>query len=148
MLRIICLSSVLLRYLEALQLMAVMKDFERKRHCWQCRRNCVVCDFTEPACRRCSAAGILCPGYSDIEPTRLKWLAPGKVLSRNHRTKNANVVGKSTAIVTASAQAFEPGRVDWKIPCLTTEQSAISALFQAAEYCKSSFLTESLEASN
>ncbi|KAF2851948.1 hypothetical protein T440DRAFT_488564 [Plenodomus tracheiphilus IPT5] len=74
-----------------------MEDLERKRHCWQRRRNCVVCDSTEPACRRCSAAGV-------------------KVLSRNRRTENAHPTGKSTTIVTAPAQAFQPRRVDWNIP--------------------------------
>ncbi|KAI2622494.1 fungal-specific transcription factor domain-containing protein [Hypoxylon sp. NC1633] len=55
----------------------------RGRHCWECRRRYLVCDFTEPACKRCSTFGIECPGYSDVKPTRLKWLAPGTVTSRS-----------------------------------------------------------------
>ncbi|KAK4238425.1 fungal-specific transcription factor domain-containing protein [Achaetomium macrosporum] len=59
-----------------------------KRHCWECRRRCLVCDFTEPACKRCSASGIACPGYSHVKPTRIKWLAPGKVVSRARPRRN------------------------------------------------------------
>ncbi|OTB18169.1 hypothetical protein K445DRAFT_73332 [Daldinia sp. EC12] len=49
-----------------------------KRHCWECRRRCLVCDFTEPKCRRCSASGIECPGYNDVKPVKFKWLPPGR----------------------------------------------------------------------
>ncbi|KAI1385981.1 fungal-specific transcription factor domain-containing protein [Hypoxylon trugodes] len=59
----------------------------RKRHCWECRRRCLVCDATEPACNRCSMSGTECPGYGDVKPTRLKWLAPGKVNSRGRKRK-------------------------------------------------------------
>ncbi|KAH5530016.1 hypothetical protein HBI27_226290 [Parastagonospora nodorum] len=111
-----------------------MEDLDRKRHCWQCRRNCVVCDSTEPECQRCSAAGALCLGYGDVEPRRLRWLEPGKVLSRNRRAKNAHLVGEPTTVVKASARAFGLREVDRNMPCLTPEQSAFSALFQAAEY--------------
>jgi hypothetical protein len=58
-----------------------------KRHCWECRRRCLVCDFTEPACRRCSAAGVQCPGYGHVKPTRLKWLSPGRVVARADRKR-------------------------------------------------------------
>ncbi|TGO56766.1 hypothetical protein BELL_1380g00030 [Botrytis elliptica] len=54
----------------------------RKRHCWECLRRCLVCDSTKPACKRCSASDIVCPGYSDVKPTRLRWLEPGKVKVR------------------------------------------------------------------
>ncbi|KAI1660551.1 fungal-specific transcription factor domain-containing protein [Daldinia decipiens] len=56
-----------------------------RRHCWECRRRCLVCDFTEPMCQRCSASGIECPGYSDVKPVKLKWLAPGRVISRGRK---------------------------------------------------------------
>ncbi|OLN97102.1 hypothetical protein CCHL11_02181 [Colletotrichum chlorophyti] len=42
-----------------------METGARKRHCWGCRRRYVVCDFTEPACWRCSASGVACPGYDN-----------------------------------------------------------------------------------
>ncbi|OHX00372.1 C6 zinc finger domain-containing protein [Colletotrichum incanum] len=54
-----------------------------KRHCWECRRRCLVCDFTSPACRRCLLSGVECPGYGKVKPIRLKWLTPGRVLSQN-----------------------------------------------------------------
>ncbi|KAK3290838.1 fungal-specific transcription factor domain-containing protein [Chaetomium fimeti] len=60
-----------------------------KRHCWECLRRCVVCDSTRPACNRCTAAGGVCPGYGDVKPTRLVWLAPGKVKSRVRRRKGS-----------------------------------------------------------
>ncbi|KAK3369816.1 C6 zinc finger domain-containing protein [Podospora didyma] len=59
-----------------------MDGEDRKRHCWECRRRCLVCDFTRPGCKRCSASGTACPGYSDVKPPRLRWLQPGKVKSR------------------------------------------------------------------
>ncbi|KAK1993312.1 hypothetical protein LX36DRAFT_541029, partial [Colletotrichum falcatum] len=53
-----------------------------RRHCWECRWRYVVCDFIEPACRRCSTSGIACPGYADVEPPRFRWHSPGTVVSR------------------------------------------------------------------
>ncbi|KAL2133519.1 hypothetical protein VTI74DRAFT_2205 [Chaetomium olivicolor] len=64
---------------------------QRKRHCWECRRRCLVCDSTEPACKRCAATGIECPGYGHVKPTRLKWLAPGTVVSRGGRRERNGV---------------------------------------------------------
>ncbi|KAI1370492.1 fungal-specific transcription factor domain-containing protein [Hypoxylon crocopeplum] len=60
-------------------------DGPRKRHCWECRRRCLVCDSTEPVCKRCSASGIECLGYGDVKPVRFKWLAPGRVKSRGRK---------------------------------------------------------------
>ncbi|KAI1469851.1 fungal-specific transcription factor domain-containing protein [Daldinia caldariorum] len=77
-----------------------------KRHCWECRRRCLVCDFTEPACRRCSTSGIECPGYGDVKPVKFKWLPPGKVVSRGRGRKKssskeaASETTKSTKTIT------------------------------------------------
>ncbi|KAL2819545.1 fungal-specific transcription factor domain-containing protein [Aspergillus cavernicola] len=60
----------------------------RKRHCWECLRLSLVCDFTEPECKRCSVAGVTCPGYGETKPLRLNWVAPGKVRSRTRKTKD------------------------------------------------------------
>ncbi|KAH9875841.1 Phomenoic acid biosynthesis cluster-specific transcriptional regulator [Plenodomus lingam] len=49
---------------------------------------------------------------------------------------------KSTTIATASAQAVEPKISDWNMRCLTTDQSAIYALFQAAEYYNACILED------
>ncbi|EAW16759.1 Zn(II)2Cys6 transcription factor [Aspergillus fischeri NRRL 181] len=51
---------------------------DRQRHCWECLRRSLVCDFIRPQCKRCSTSGIVCPGYEDKEPFRLKWLPPGR----------------------------------------------------------------------
>lgn len=58
-----------------------------KRHCWECRRRCLVCDSEEPGCKRCHKSGIPCPGYGDEKPTRLKWITPGRVVSRDQKHK-------------------------------------------------------------
>ncbi|PTB41751.1 hypothetical protein M441DRAFT_68768 [Trichoderma asperellum CBS 433.97] len=58
-----------------------------KRHCWECRRRCLVCDSKEPGCKRCHTSGIPCPGYGDVKPTRLKWITPGRVVSRDQKHK-------------------------------------------------------------
>ncbi|KAF7561249.1 hypothetical protein G7046_g2875 [Stylonectria norvegica] len=55
----------------------------QKRHCWECLRRRLVCDSTRPVCKGCSVAGVVCPGYDDVKP--LRWLAPGRVVSRNHK---------------------------------------------------------------
>ncbi|KAF3765324.1 putative C6 finger domain protein [Cryphonectria parasitica EP155] len=55
----------------------------RQRHCWECVRRRLVCDFKRPACTRCSASGLDCPGYGGVKPLRLRWLDPGKVNQRS-----------------------------------------------------------------
>lgn len=57
----------------------------RKRHCWECLRRRLVCDFELPGCKRCAASGVDCPGYGETQPIRVKWLAPGKVKSRQRK---------------------------------------------------------------
>ncbi|KAB5513132.1 putative C6 finger domain protein [Coniochaeta sp. 2T2.1] len=68
-------------------------DDAPKRHCWECRRRCLVCDFARPACKRCTSSGTLCPGYSDAKPPQLRWLAPGRVTSRRHKGRRARSSG-------------------------------------------------------
>lgn len=58
-----------------------------RQHCWECRRRCLVCDFTQPACSRCRRDGVDCPGYGASKPKRLKWLTPGKVVSRIRKAR-------------------------------------------------------------
>jgi hypothetical protein len=64
-------------------------DEKRKKHCWECLRRRLVCDSTRSGCKRCSASGVPCPGYGETKPSRLKWLAPGRVTSQNRRAKDA-----------------------------------------------------------
>lgn len=117
----------------------VMEDSRRrKRHCWECRRRCLVCDFTEPACRRCSAAGVECPGYGDAKPMRLEWLAPGRVISRGRRRKGKrqsdgekgyqvnNIASRSQVLARTSYVPWFEMKTD------------VCALPQAAKYCEPS----------
>ncbi|KAI1632163.1 hypothetical protein F4809DRAFT_110050 [Biscogniauxia mediterranea] len=76
-------------------------DDGRKKHCWECRRRRLVCDSTQPTCNRCRQARIVCPGYEDHQP--LRWLAPGKVTSRNRRPKGEGRA-KSNANANAGAR--------------------------------------------
>ncbi|TDZ18423.1 hypothetical protein Cob_v008619 [Colletotrichum orbiculare MAFF 240422] len=108
-----------------------------KRHCWECRRRCLVCDFTEPACKRCSASGVDCPGYGDAKPVRYKWLAPGATTSRGGRRNGtkystARDGRKRTADETAFATVVANARVfRWEAGAETC------VLPQAAEYFNS-----------
>ncbi|KAK4038172.1 fungal-specific transcription factor domain-containing protein [Parachaetomium inaequale] len=117
-----------------------------KRHCWECRRRCLVCDSTKPACNRCTAAGNLCPGYGDAKPTRLVWLAPGTVKSRVRRRKGNLPPGpteprahdQSLVPVTQLGQrataVLHPDANDISIPRFGMHTDA-DAVVYAAEYC-------------
>ncbi|KAF9889352.1 hypothetical protein FE257_007462 [Aspergillus nanangensis] len=83
------------------QLTAVPRNPQRP--CWECRRRRLVCDFSVPECNKCRAAGVDCPGYGDKKP--LKWLAPGKVRSRNRRRKCDSPTRKDSASSTTSSSS-------------------------------------------
>jgi hypothetical protein len=68
---------------------AMPEDKEPKRHCWECLRRSLVCDFRKPKCNRCTASGTECPGYGDKKPIRIKWLPPGKAKSRDRKPKGS-----------------------------------------------------------
>lgn len=120
-----------------------------RRHCWECRRRCLVCDFTEPACKRCIRSGVECPGYSAQKPTRLRWLTPGKVASRGQTRKAKGkraptAAGEEVRTIRSFAAAPKknselvwttPGPPAIVIPRLGMEIPT-SILAQAAEYCK------------
>ncbi|KAL7627706.1 hypothetical protein AAE478_001900 [Parahypoxylon ruwenzoriense] len=113
----------------------------RKRHCWECRRRYLVCDSTEPACKRCSTSGIECPGYNDVKPTRFKWLAPGRITSRRRRRNGAlppeteNSYNKiATRTITEIANAAMGTHVATARLEMGTEACALA---QAAEYFNS-----------
>ncbi|KAI0472990.1 fungal-specific transcription factor domain-containing protein [Xylariaceae sp. FL0804] len=115
----------------------------RKNHCWECRRRCLVCDSTEPACQRCVAAGVDCPGYGETEPKRYKWLTPGVVKSRGRRRKEPsskeNQTHQSRSMTTTTAKLAsvtrKPGLAT--IPTFNLRTDEVSALAQAAEYFNS-----------
>ncbi|KAH6640419.1 fungal-specific transcription factor domain-containing protein [Chaetomium tenue] len=115
-----------------------------KRHCWECLRRCVVCDSTRPGCNRCAAAGSVCPGYGDVKPTRLVWLAPGKVKSRVRRRKGSSALsaeptefrGHVHPNPASAAHAYPsdvPGLVYQSIPRFGVDTDA-DAMVHAAEY--------------
>ncbi|RYP72286.1 hypothetical protein DL771_004260 [Monosporascus sp. 5C6A] len=49
----------------------------KTKHCWECRRRRLVCDFARPNCRKCQLRGVECPGYGSKKP--LKWVQPQQV---------------------------------------------------------------------
>ncbi|OKL56122.1 hypothetical protein UA08_08707 [Talaromyces atroroseus] len=103
-----------------------------KRHCWECRRRRLVCDFTRPECNRCSRAGIVCPRYGDTKPLSLKWLVPGVVQSHDRRPRKRNVgnIPDATAersLANARGMAVSPRHMEMIVP-------AESDLVQATEY--------------
>ncbi|KAE8142861.1 fungal-specific transcription factor domain-containing protein [Aspergillus pseudotamarii] len=98
---------------------------DRKRHCWECLRRSLVCDFTRPECKRCSATGVICPGYNDTQPLRLRWLAPGRVKSRKRKPMN-----KDTKEITRKRSA-SPNDI---ISLPTELQTDLHVFVQATEY--------------
>jgi hypothetical protein len=120
----------------------VLMDGDRKRHCWECRRRCLVCDSTEPTCNRCSIAGISCPGYGNVKPTRLRWLTPGKVRSRKRRSSERP--NTALQIVRNDRHGLAIGntetvlsRFDIQIPISRFEMVTECCLIaQGVEYCE------------
>ncbi|KAI5859444.1 fungal-specific transcription factor domain-containing protein [Durotheca rogersii] len=113
----------------------------QKRHCWECRRRCLVCDFALPGYKRCSSSGVECPGYGNVKPTRFKWLAPGRVNSRSRRQKGASLgnVGEDDGgrrIGAATPQAFAMINTRLRVPRFVTKTRSC-VLIQAAGYFNS-----------
>ncbi|KAI9927484.1 hypothetical protein MW887_003099 [Aspergillus wentii] len=94
---------------------------KHKQHCWECRRHRLVCDFTRPKCQRCSANGIACPGYDDAKP--LLWLEP----NRSTRKRRSRSDREEKMMV---EKAIAPRIQNIQL------RTDISAVFEAAEYCK------------
>ena len=119
-----------------------MMEDGRKRHCWECLRRRLVCDFTLPACKRCLKSGIDCPGYDEKEPNRLKWLGPGKVKSRTRKSSKSSKPSKSAVKSNRNQKETSVySKAEIAISCedvfipsfeLKTE---VHMLFQACQYC-------------
>ena len=77
--------------------LASITQSNQKHQCWECFRRRLVCDFSQPGCRKCRKAGIECPGYSVKKP--VKWLSPGTVTCRG-RTQTLAVVGQKNTQLT------------------------------------------------
>ncbi|KAB5555034.1 putative C6 finger domain protein [Coniochaeta sp. 2T2.1] len=122
-------------------------DNAPRRHCWECRRRCLVCDFTRPACKRCTSSGALCPGYSDTKPPQLRWLAPGRVTSRRHKGRrarssgtdasrpNTSSPGATTVAATAPPSPPESHQKSVVVPIPRLElMTEVHVIFEAVEY--------------
>lgn len=116
---------------------------DQKRHCWECLRRRLVCDFQVPGCKRCAASGVDCPGYSKIPPLRVKWLAPGKVKSRQGKGTGTNRQNKGRAGLESASLKSSRGR---SASSDDTQEVAIPrfelktefhALVESLEYCVS-----------
>ncbi|KAL4938613.1 hypothetical protein BDV06DRAFT_225846 [Aspergillus oleicola] len=75
-----------------------MTEDGRKQHCWECLHRSLVCDFTEPQCKRCVSSGTLCPGYGGKKPLRLNWMEPGRVKSKTRKKKGEADKSKSVVL--------------------------------------------------
>lgn len=132
--------------------------FREKRHCWECMRRRLVCDSAPGACNKCKNRGVVCPGYDDKKP--LRWLTPGKVLSKPRRPKNTAAAGDAASVTslvpratsqkkktTKSKPRDESQTVKSATPAIHLEQSAIeryqlhrsdvSDIVQAVAFCMS-----------
>jgi hypothetical protein len=109
-----------------------MDKTQRLRHCWECLKRRLVCDFAYPECKRCSISGVVCPGYNDTKP--VKWLTTGKVISGNRNSGkaflNRNEKCNIETVPTIISELF--CTID--TPCY--EITKFDAMAQAAEYCK------------
>jgi len=85
-------------------------DERKMKHCWECRRRRLVCDFTRPKCRKCQVRGVACPGYDGQKP--LRWLRPQQV----------NAKGPEKTVVPRSVKP--------------AAERQMSAVLEAIEYCK------------
>lgn len=115
-----------------------MSDKENKIPCWDCRKRSLICDYTRPACHRCIAKGLNCAGYDGTPPRQLKWLAPGRVSSRNRRStkKDSSKKKAKTDISSTSSSTSREVTPHVTSPGLQIRTDA-TALGEAVEYCES-----------
>jgi hypothetical protein len=108
------------------------------RQCWECQRRRRHCDFSRPACNKCQAAGIVCPGYEDKKP--LTWLAPGTVLSRPRKGRKSpprprvpetkdSLNGQAARLTVEMASSLAIPIFNWR--------DETTAIIEAIYYCKS-----------
>lgn len=117
----------------------------RKRHCWECLRRRLVCDYGIPGCRRCAKSGVDCPGYGETPPLRVKVVAP-KTRSRHRKdaegsrqmTRRASSEGASSDSARSdSSRGSSVSSDDTKeVAAPRVElKTEYHALVQACEYC-------------
>ncbi|KAL7943902.1 fungal-specific transcription factor domain-containing protein [Trichoderma barbatum] len=106
-----------------------------RRHCWECRRRCLVCDSEVPGCKRCCASGIHCPGYGDVKPTRLRWITPGRVTSRDQKQKKILLGEKQDNDVEIKNQSMPTIEIGICMPISRFEMNKEAhVIVQALEY--------------
>lgn len=79
-------------------------------------------------------AGITCPGYGGVEPSKLKWLAPGRVVSRTRRPKrpSSDTAARGEALPKHMKESsYRIGGVP--LPLLESRKECY-AVIQAVEY--------------
>jgi hypothetical protein len=69
--------------------------------CWRCRKRRVRCDSLEPACGKCTAAGVPCPGYGKTKP--VTWRTPIVATENLHLVR----LGTISAPKPISSQGYE-----------------------------------------
>ncbi|TRX96099.1 hypothetical protein FHL15_002823 [Xylaria flabelliformis] len=80
--------------------------------------------------------GIACPGYNEVEPSRLKWLAPGRVVSRTRRPKQpSSDTATHGDMSPESVNGLTPGAGCVAVPLFESQKEGF-ALFQAVEYSR------------
>ncbi|ETS80026.1 hypothetical protein PFICI_07555 [Pestalotiopsis fici W106-1] len=114
-------------------------DQTEKRHCWECRRRCLVCDSTKPSCKRCTTSGTRCPGYDSVKPARIRWVEPGRVTSRDRRKPKrslyTSVKEKGKGVMNAqNSSSSMPVICAGLPPVVICADAAAVPLVQAAEY--------------
>ena len=121
-----------------------------RRYCWECQRRRLECDSTRPVCNKCRQAGVVCPGYEDKKP--LKWLAPGRVTSRNRKRKTTTAAtAKKTEKSAVALQARVTAVLERAVRVATELYNGstipvihlrddVSETVQSACYCKSNLI--------
>ena len=126
-----------LEYDTVCSIMPAKSSKDQKQHCWECRRRYLVCDSTKPACTRCSASNIVCPGYGHAKPARLRWLAPGTVNSRRRKPKDKDLGDRGTfQVPETSLVPHSMPTTSIHVPYFDINIDACPLLAQAANYCK------------
>lgn len=96
--------------------------------------------FGEPGCKRCHKSGIPCPGYGEEKPTRLKWITPGRVVSRDQKHKKTLRRRKQDDYEEITAEMIREltpvGRyAHVKIPLIELSDE-VQVIAQSLEYCR------------
>ncbi|GKT55887.1 C6 zinc finger domain protein [Colletotrichum tofieldiae] len=95
--------------------------------CWRCRKKRLRCDSSRPACRKCLAADVECPGYGDKRP--IEWRDP-LVLTDNGivRIRDPEAVKKHPARTSVLGVVCRPPRT-------AGSEMELKIAVDAMEYC-------------